>query len=345
MNFERRAQTLEIQQEQPSQQISSIPPQLPPTLLEGLSHFVRQLPSWLFALLSLIAVFFTYQFIGGGLTLLLFGMDPGANEVAAYRWATMLGQILFLLVPTIILAKLRFPSVKNIFRFGPFNVKEILLVLVAVLTLQQLLQGYLTVQDSIPITFPPVVQKLIDQVKEMMEEMYRMLTLAHSLPEFLFVVLVIAATPAVCEELLFRGLIQRTLGDDGAPSVDAASRQTISRGLAAAVLSGVIFAGYHLNPFTLIPLAVLGTYFGFVVYRTQNILTSMAAHFFNNFLACLAVYLNLDDNFIAIAPTEQPSTAIQVVNYSVCAVVFIAATYYLVRSTNHNHKESAQHVQ
>lgn len=311
-----------------------------------MSQYVRQMPAWLFALLSLIAVFFTYQFIGGGLTLVLFGMDPGANDVAAYRWATMLGQILFLLVPTIILAKLRFPRVQNIFRFGPFNVKEILLVLVAVFTLQQLLQGYLTLQDSIPITFPPVVQKLIDQVKEMMEEMYRMLTAAHSLPEFFFVVLVIAATPAVCEELLFRGLIQRTLEDE--PLQDSTApklQQNSKRGLSAAIIAGIIFAMYHLNPFTLVPLAVLGIYFGFVVYRTQNIITSMAAHFFNNFLACLAVYLQLKDDFIAIAPMSEPSTTILTVNFVACAVVFIAATYYLIRSTSHKHQQPAQQDQ
>jgi membrane protease YdiL (CAAX protease family) len=297
------------------------------------------MPASLFAFISLVAVFFTYQLLGGGLTFLLFGMNPGVNEVAAYRWATMVGQILFLLAPTVVLAKLRFPNVKNCFRFGPFNLKEVLLVLVAVVTLQQLLQGYLMLQDSIPISFPPVVQKLIDQVKDMMEEMYRMLTMAHSLPEFFFVVLVIAVTPAVCEELLFRGLIQRTLEDEHST---ASFGKKSTRGLTAAIVAGVIFALYHLNPFTLVPLAALGVYFGFVVYRTQNIITSIAAHFFNNFLACLAVYLQLKDDFVALAPTSEPSSMVLAVNYSVCAVVFIAATYYLVRITTHNHQPAQE---
>jgi membrane protease YdiL (CAAX protease family) len=304
-----------------------------------MSHYFQQMPASLFAFISLVAVFFTYQLLGGGLTFLLFGMNPGVNEVAAYRWATMVGQILFLLAPTVVLAKLRFPNVKNFFRFGPFNLKEVLLVLVAVFTLQQLLQGYLMLQDSIPISFPPVVQKLIDQVKDMMEEMYRMLTMAHSLPEFFFVVLVIAVTPAVCEELLFRGLIQRTLEDEHST---ASFGKKSTRGLTAAIVAGVIFALYHLNPFTLVPLAALGVYFGFVVYRTQNIITSIAAHFFNNFLACLAVYLQLKDDFVALAPTSEPSSMVLAVNYSVCAVVFIAATYYLVRITTHNHQPAQE---
>jgi membrane protease YdiL (CAAX protease family) len=204
--------------------------------------------------------------------------------------------------------------------------------------LQQLLQGYLVLQESVPISFPPIVQRLIDQVKEMMEEMYRMLTQAHSIPEFLFVVLVIAATPAVCEELLFRGLIQRTLEDERSSSLFPEKSR---RPLTAAIVAGAIFALYHLNPFTFVPLAVLGIYFGYVVYRTQNIITSIAAHFFNNFLACLAVYLQLKDDFIAIAPTSEPSTTILTMNYIVCAVVFVAATYYLVHSTSHNYPQPA----
>jgi membrane protease YdiL (CAAX protease family) len=320
--------------EQPSpQQSPTIVSPIPPTFFEEVSLFIQRMPAWLFATLSLAGLFVSYQFIGGGLMLVLFGMNPGASNVVAYRWATMLGQIFFLLAPTVVLARLRFPNVKNVFRFGAFNVKEILLVLVAVFALQQLMQGYLTLQESVPISFPPVIQKLVDQVKEMMEEMYRMLTTAHSIPEFLFVVIVIAATPAVCEELLFRGLIQRTLEDaDMKPS--SSFQQKENRGLIAAIVAGIIFALYHLNPFTLVPLAALGIFFGFVVYRTQNILTSMVAHFFNNFLACLAVYLNLDDSFIAIAPTSQPSTSFLIANFIICAVVFVATTYYLVRVTN-----------
>lgn len=284
---------------------------------------MQQLPAGVFAALALIGIFILYQIVGGALTLILFGLDISAADTTGIRVATMVGQILFLLLPTVILARLRFPSVTNIFRLGGINVKEIAAVIIAVVALQQVLQGYLLVQEAIPVGFPPVVQRFIDEVKQMMKQMYDMLTAAESLPEFLFVVLVIAVTPAVCEELLFRGLIQRTL-----------ERSSVERyGLRAAVLAGVIFGLYHLNPFTLIPLMALGVYFGFVVYRTQNILPAIVAHFCNNFLACLVLYLRLDENFVALSPTERPDALTLALNILLGAVVFLAATYYLVRIT------------
>jgi membrane protease YdiL (CAAX protease family) len=317
--------------EQSSQEVfPPTSPQLPPTLFREISFFIQRMPAWLFALLSLAVVFFLYQIVGGLATFLLFGTNVTETNVDAVRWATMFAQFLFLLIPTVVLAKLRFPAAKNFFRFGRVKILEIFLVLIAVFTLQQLLQGYLMLQETVPVSLPPVVQDLVDQVKEMMEQMYRMLTSAHSIPEFLFVVLVIAATPAVCEELLFRGLIQRTLE---ASDSDVSGSKKSQRGLAAAIVAGIIFGMYHLNPFTLVPLAVLGVFFGIIVYRTQNIVTAMAAHFFNNFLACLAVYLELEDDFLAIAPTEPVTPEMLAANVAVSAVVFVAATYYLVRIT------------
>lgn len=302
------------------------------------------MPPWLFAGVSLIGIFILYQFVGGLLTFLLFGMDLSEGNVQAFRFATMFGQVLFLLIPTLILAKLRFPDSPNFFRFGPVSVTQILLVTVAVFTLQQLMQSYLLWQESLPVSFPPVVQDVIDQIKQMMEKMYRMLTKADSIGEFIFVVTVIAVTPAICEELLFRGLIQRTLEE---PEHSAGLPAAIQRrkALAAAIAAGVIFGLYHVNPFTLVPLAVLGVFFGYVVYRSQNIMTAIVAHFVNNFIACLAIYLQLDDAFVAIAPTEPPTSEMVLMNAAVCLVVFLAATSYFVRITNRPRLQSGHITQ
>ena len=173
-------------------------------------------------------------------------------------------------------------------------------------------------QDLIPL--PHDVQEVIRQIKDLFEGMYRILITARSPAEFAFVILVVALTPAICEEVLFRGLIQRNL-------------EVASNGFRAAVIGGIIFGLYHLNPFSFIPLAVLGIYFGFLVYRSNNLSLAIAAHFFNNFVACLAVYLQLDDDFIVIAPNGAPGSATLIVNFLVFGLVFLVATYYFVRGT------------
>jgi len=190
--------------------------------------------------------------------------------------------------------------------------------------LQQLMQGYMALQDSIPL--PPDLQKVLDTFKQMIDQTYRVLVTAKSPLEFLFVVVIVALTPAVCEELLFRGLVQGALGE-------------AVGGFRAAVLAGLIFGIYHLNPFSLVPLVALGVYFGYLVYRSGSITVSISAHFFNNFVACVALYLNVDDDFIALAPSGPWTWPILLGNFALFGLVFVGATYYFIVITRRQDRQ------
>ncbi|HET6273232.1 MAG TPA: CPBP family intramembrane glutamic endopeptidase, partial [Bacteroidota bacterium] len=100
-----------------------------------------------------------------------------------------------------------------------------------------------------------------------------------------------------------------------------------------AIITGIIFAAFHLIPYSVVPLAILGCYLGYIVYRSQNITVAISAHFFNNFVACVAAYLQVDDDFVALAPSGAASPALLVANYLLFGVVFLAATYYFVQVT------------
>jgi membrane protease YdiL (CAAX protease family) len=307
--------------QEPSQvQPQQLPPQLPerPPLL-------RRLGPVPFAVVALAVVFFLYQFVAGGITLVLFGMKVSTNEIQLFRVATLIGQLLFILLPTILLVRLRGERVVEYFRIAIPEYKEIVLTFIAVFALQQVLQGYMAMQDAIPLPAP--LQRIIDELKAVFEETYRNLATAHSPGEFVFVVIVIALTPAICEEMLFRGLVQRSF-------------EKVTVGVQGAVITGVIFAGFHLVPYSFVPLAALGIYFGFIVYRTQNITVAISAHFFNNFVACTAVYLEMNDDFVAIAPHRTPTSALIFLNTIVFVVVFLLASYYFIRVT-----ERAEHPQ
>ena len=182
-----------------SEQPSPPPPQLP---------FLQRLDPVPFAILSLALIFLLYQFIAGGITLLLFGMKITDDNADLVRTATMVGQVLFILIPTILLVKSRKERIVQFFRLAVPDYKEIILTVIAVFALQQVLQGYMVLQDAVPLPHP--LQQLVEEIKKMFEETYRVLVTAHSPGEFIFVVIVIALTPAVCEELLFRGLVQRS---------------------------------------------------------------------------------------------------------------------------------------
>jgi membrane protease YdiL (CAAX protease family) len=91
--------------------------------------------------------------------------------------------------------------------------------------------------------------------------------------------LVIAVTPAVAEELVFRGVIQRNL-----------VRWFDSRHVGV-WLTAAIFSAIHLQFFGFVPRFLLGLVLGYLYEWSGNILVPMAAHFTQNAFQLLLIYL------------------------------------------------------
>lgn len=98
--------------------------------------------------------------------------------------------------------------------------------------------------------------------------------LLHADLSLAFVLMTMAVTPALFEELLFRGYlhrqVERRLGPAG-----------------AVVLVGLFFGAFHLSALQVVPLAVLGVYLGACVWATGSLWTGVAVHLANNGLAVL----------------------------------------------------------
>ena len=272
----------------------------------------------LFAALSLLFVFILYQMVGGVLTFLLFGLRPGATEAAGFRLVTGLGQVFLIFIPTLLLVRLvTFEPAKH-FRVKVPDIRLIGLTLIGIFSLQQVLQIIIVFQDKIPL--PRSIERLIEPLKEAIEELMKTIVGATTIPELLFVVLIVALIPAICEEFLFRGLVQ--------PLFEKSYGSW--KGI---VITGTIFGLYHLNPFELIPLAMLGIYLGFLTMRAGSIWVSVVAHFFNNALACVALYLHLDDDAVVTGSSGSMTTFQLLLTALVCGAIFLLSTYYFLLLT------------
>jgi membrane protease YdiL (CAAX protease family) len=86
-----------------------------------------------------------------------------------------------------------------------------------------------------------------------------------------FALIVVAAMPAIVEELIFRGLLQSRL--------IAASNDNVHFGI---IVSGTIFAALHMQPWNLLPMILLGVLFGYVYHYTKDIRYTMLMHFLHN---------------------------------------------------------------
>ena len=95
-----------------------------------------------------------------------------------------------------------------------------------------------------------------------------------SIPAF-FSFLIVAVSPAVCEEAMHRGFIMHTF-------------RGISRDWIAVLCIGLIFGLFHLDPYRFLPTALLGMGLAYVMRKTNNILFPALFHFINNSLSFLS---------------------------------------------------------
>jgi membrane protease YdiL (CAAX protease family) len=286
---------------------------LTPTILERFN-----ISPVLFGFLTLIVVFFLYQIIGGVITFLVLGMKPTLQNVTEFRIATALGQLILLLVPTLLLVRLASHEPARFLRLQRADARTFVAALVGIVSLQQLLQIYLWAQEQIPL--PEDARRALDQFRQVIEEAYRILVQSDSVPELLVVLVVVALIPAIAEELLFRGLVQRNFEHGLTPT----------KGI---ILTGVIFGAYHLNPFGFVPLVVLGIYLGYLAFRARSIWVAVAAHFYNNAFASIAAYARVDDNSIVTGPPNMTPLPLLAVTFLVFGLVFAFSVYYFHRIT------------
>lgn len=273
-----------------------------------------------FAVGCLFIVFVLYQLAAGTLTYLIIGSSTVTREnVTEIRLLTVAGQLACILLPTLVLTRLLSRRMSGVFGWRVPSVAETFFAVTGLFFLQQIFQIYLFFQDLIPL--PDVIRNVVDPFKKMLEEMFRGLVQAETIPELLFVILVVAFVPAIVEELLFRGLIQKSL-------------ERSLNGVQAAILAGTIFGLYHFNPFAVIPLVGLGCYFGFLRYRSESIIIAMTAHFLNNALATVAVYFQMESEMIIgakeAADRNIGAVLMQLVLY---LALFLFAFFGYLRST------------
>lgn len=252
----------------------------------------------MFGILALVAIFVTYQIIGSIIAMLVMGSDVKSADPNLVRVTAAMGQLLFLLLPTFLIAKLLPENYREIFKLNTISLKLSFLIVISVFALMEIAQIILLLQSQIPI--PEEIQNVLLEIKRAMEEAYKLLLNAAGYNELALVILIIAIIPAVSEEFFFRGLLQHNF----VKGVGAKS---------GIILTGTFFALFHFNPFSLLALLVLGIYFSFLVYKTNSIYSSILGHFTNNFVAALSFYffgkddLVLDSTEGIIATSQLPS--------------------------------------
>jgi membrane protease YdiL (CAAX protease family) len=100
-----------------------------------------------------------------------------------------------------------------------------------------------------------------------------------SMPGLLLNVFMIAALPAITEEIVFRGLLAQLFRD-----------WTHSKHWAI-VISSLVFAGIHMQFYGFLPRFLLGISLGYLFFWTGSLWVPIVAHFANNLLSVIVEFL------------------------------------------------------
>lgn len=96
-----------------------------------------------------------------------------------------------------------------------------------------------------------------------------------------FNLILIALLPAVGEELLFRGCIQKWL------------EKALNRPHLAIFIGGCVFSFFHFQFYGFLPRWAIGIFLGYLYYWGGHIIYPIIGHFFHNGMQVLAVYFNV----------------------------------------------------
>ena len=239
---------------------------------------IASLSVFLFFASVIVRVLWGFNFIDNPSSLENFS-DPFV--VDANRLMLVFQHIGFFILPAIVFLKLSTNSPKD-FVLWRKNIKALLSVTVVVLLLSFMPVINLFIRLNESMVFPEFMAG-IEAIFRTMEDTAQVLTEAlikmDNLSDFLYMTLLVAILPAIGEELMFRGVIQRLL---------SVQFRNYHGGI---WFSAFLFSAIHLQFYGFLPRMLLGALFGYMLVYTGNIVYPMIAHFVNNFASLLLAYL------------------------------------------------------
>jgi membrane protease YdiL (CAAX protease family) len=128
--------------------------------------------------------------------------------------------------------------------------------------------------------------------------MYSTLLHFDGLGDLLLVIVVAGILPGVAEEFVFRGVLQNELKRYLNPHL-------------AVLLTAMVFSMIHFQFIGFFPRWYLGVMLGYLYLYSGNIYVSMAAHFFNNFMAIMAYYL-FQEGHIKTSPEKLDAAVVPI---------------------------------
>ncbi|KAB3529828.1 type II CAAX endopeptidase family protein [Alkaliphilus serpentinus] len=227
----------------------------------------------------------------------------------SFSYSVVIIQLLVILLPPIIYIKIKGLNLKKTLRLNKIRVKHGFLIIAITLLIYPLA----VVGNAIMMLLLSLLGNL--NIPE--------LPSANNTSEYLFLMILMAVTPGICEEVFFRGFVLSGYERLGQKK--------------AIIFSSVLFGIFHFNLYNLMGPIVIGVVFAYLVTITDSIFAGIIGHIANNgFAVTLNFLLNKlmkimeDIDLEGVAPaTEEVSTTIAMLSSVVVFAIIATVTVFI----------------
>ena len=255
-------------------------------------HSLQPFPRILFTVLLIISCFFLF-FVGGLLlampilgvtldeTMTLLADYTNPKAVSLLKYFQIIQEVGIFIVPPLLAGFLfawkpfHFLKLQNFSRWQNWVLATVIMV-ASTPAINQL------IELNEVMRFPEWLagmEQWMQETEEQAVELTEAFLNVSTLGGFLLNLLMIAILPAIGEELLFRGLLQRLFHD------------WLGNIHIAIILAGLLFGAMHLQFYGILPRTVLGILFGYLFFWSGSLWIPIFTHFLNNAVAVTVSFL------------------------------------------------------
>jgi membrane protease YdiL (CAAX protease family) len=210
------------------------------------------------------------------------------NVILALKITQLFSAIGTFFIPPIIGAYLFSDNVKEYLgATKSIDVQQIVLALLLILMIQPFVNWMSLINAG--INLPDWLKALLSSPGNSAQKIGEALMKGDSIMSLLFSCVVISIIPAISEELIFRGVIQKLF-------IDLAKNKHFG-----IILTATLFSAMHMDVAGFIPRFALGAMLGYLYVWSGSIYLPIVAHFANNLLAFL-MEIGKNNNALSFNP-------------------------------------------
>ena len=271
----------------------------------------------------------------------VFGLDLVANPnlindfshpvvLNVWRLMQIIQSIGFFIIPPFLMVYLAYREGNS---FLQLNVKppviSSLLIIILIFSAIPLINwlGYWNERLTLPSSMA-VIEEWMKNSEKQLGELSKVLLKADSPSVLMLNIFMIALLPAIGEELLFRGLIQKMFG------------QWTKNIHVAIIISAVLFSAMHGQFYGFFPRMVLGVLFGYLLIWSGSLWVPIIGHFINNATAVIVNYII--QNYKINIPIDSIGTRQGDVLILILSVVISLSLIYLLYKQRRSSSDSVE---